>query len=1293
VVASISSASTAGGSAELVPFVPRLTVEWLQKNPDLRWLELEGTLSFVDISGFTAMSERLSNVGRAGAEEVTEVMNATFSALLDVAYAQGGGLLKFGGDALLLLYEGDDHAARAARAAFEMRRTLRAIGRPRTSAGSVTLKMHAGLHSGRFQFFLVGGSHRELLVTGPAATRVVEMEAASEAGEILVSPETAALLEPQTIGEEKGPGRLLQAAPAARGELRPMPDVEETAIEVAVPAPLRAQLLEVGPLEGEHRHAAVAFVRYAGTDEIVATEGGAAATEALELLMERIQAAADEHQVTVLESDVDRDGGRIILVSGAPQTFGDDEERLLRTLRAAVDAGLPLPVHVGVSEGRVFTGQVGAPFRRTYTILGDTAALAARLMARAGEDEIWVAAEAFSRGGGSFAATELEPFQVKGKADAVRAVVLGDLLPESERTGEVPADKLPFVDRERERAVLAASVAPVRMGFGTLVELIGEPGIGKSRLAEELRTHCDDMELVTLRCEQYESSTPYHAFRPFLRSLLDVPLTDDGGKNRAALSERLRTVDEELVPWAPLLGAPLDAEVDSTPEVDDLDPSFRRARLHGVLGSLLGRLLGAPTVLLFEDVHWMDDASTELLRHLGTQLPTRPWLTCTTRRAGDGGFLAAEGTPPLPALTLRLEPLPPDDAKSLIRAAAGDRKLTEDELGAIFERGAGNPLFLQELAAPEEAGETAEQLPDTVEALVATRIDRLAPADRALLRWASVLGASFSGAVIADVLEGDPTAASDSEAWNRLGEFVERDPDVPGGFRFRHALIRDGAYEGLSYRRRRELHGRVADVIEGREADQADESAELLSLHYHRAERWPETWRYSVEAARRAEEKYSNVETAQFLERALEGAKAWAEAPADEVARVWELLGDVRMRMAAYEEAASAYREARAFWRGDAVQEARLMQQEAVVRLRLGNYPQALRRLSQALRLIEGVEGVAAAAQRAHLYNWYAGVLQHQWRPSDAIAWCNRAIAEAEASGAEDALAQAYFILDWAYLALGRRDEAVYSPRAVEIYEGLGALDRLAWALNIMGGRAYLAGRWEEAIEYADRARRTFLRIGDEMNATVAGLNVACIRSDQGRLEDAEPLFRRGLELRRVAGNPLKVADAASELGRFAGRIGSFEEAHSLLAEARELFSTEGDEVEALAADVWRVESLVHQGASTAALALADDALERTKSTPGVAILAAMLHRLRGWAFMQLRDLEGAGAAFDESLSLARLEGENIGMRSADYEVALTLDALGQLGEMVGGPIADLERERDAIVAKLAVLQLPRPPH
>ena len=317
--------SSASASAELVSFVPRLTLEWLRDHPEAQWREVEGTLAFVDISGFTAMSERLSALGKAGAEEITEVLNATFAALLAVAYAQGGGLLKFGGDALLLLYEGDEHAARAARAAFEMRRTLRAIGRPKTSAGPIQLKMHAGLHSGRFQFFLVGESHRELLVTGPDASRTVEMEAASEAGEILVSDATAALLGEDTLGEERAGGRLLLTAPDVRGTVEPLPNIEGIALEIAVPAPLRAQLLEVGPLEGEHRSAAVAFIHFAGIDEVIATEGPDAAAAALDGLVRTIQAAVEAHGVTFLESDIDRDGGKIILVSGAPQTFGDDE--------------------------------------------------------------------------------------------------------------------------------------------------------------------------------------------------------------------------------------------------------------------------------------------------------------------------------------------------------------------------------------------------------------------------------------------------------------------------------------------------------------------------------------------------------------------------------------------------------------------------------------------------------------------------------------------------------------------------------------------------------------------------------------------------------------------------------------------------------------------------------------------------------------------------------------------------------------------------------------------------------
>jgi class 3 adenylate cyclase/tetratricopeptide (TPR) repeat protein len=1265
-------------SAELVSFVPRLTLEWLRDHPESQWREVEGTLAFVDISGFTAMSERLSSRGRAGAEEITDVLNATFAALLAVAYAQGGGLLKFGGDALLLLYEGDDHAARAARAAFEMRRTLRAIGRLKTSAGAVQLKMHAGLHSGRFQFFLVGESHRELLVTGPAASRTVEMEAASEAGEILVSAEAAALLDEETIGEERGDGRLLRAAPEVRGTVEPLPNVEGIPVELALPAPLRAQLLQVGPLEGEHRNAAVAFIRFRGTDEVIATEGPDAAAAALDGLVRTVQSVVAAHGVTFLESDIDRDGGKLILVSGAPQTFGDDEERMLRTVRAILDEGLPLPVHVGVSQGRVFAGQVGASFRRTYTVLGDTASLAARLTARAGEDEIWVSSEAFARGGTAFEAIELEPFLVKGKAEPVHAVVLGPLASQPAHVDAGPHEKLPFVDRERERAVLSASVAPVRMGFGTLVELVGEPGIGKSRLADELRENCADMQQIILRCEQYETSTPYHPFRPFLRSLLDVELNGGGEHNRAVLSERLRAIDDDLVAWAPLLAAPLDVEVGSTPEVDELDQSFRRARLHGVVSSLLGRLLDSPTLLVLEDVHWMDDASSELLRHIGTQLPTRPWLTCTTRRAVAGGFAAAEGTPPLPALTLRLEPLPADDAKTLVRAAAGDRRLTDEELAALMDRGAGNPLFLQELASPEQALEaTAAQMPDSVESLVATRIDGLAPGDRALLRWASVLGVSFSGAVIADVLEGDPTAASDSEAWDRLVEFVERDPDVPGAFRFRHALIRDGAYEGLSYRRRRELHGRVAEVLERRTPD----AVELLSLHYHRAGDAAKTWQYSLTAGQRAQVKWANAEAVELYRRAIDVAPDVPNLQTGEVARVWYEIGNSLHLLGDLDEAAQAFAAARDRTVKDAPQHIELMRKQGLLRDDMGRYTDAIRWYNRGLK---ATDRIADDSERRRLQTQLRLALaQTRYRQGefkDSIRRFREVVQEAFETDDNASLAPAYLILHLIYTQLGSAERAAHRGLALALYEELGDLKGQASALNNLGIEAYYDGDWVLAIELYERSRSLHVRIGDDTHVGMTTNNIAEIFSDQGRLEEAEPLFEEVVRTCDAMGYRPLAAVARANLGRAAARAGRHADAEELLAEAAHSLREIGAGSFVLEVEMRLAELDVLRGdRADAALTSIVSVLERSTDAAGIAPLEAAAHRVRAAALFQLGEHDQAREALAESIKTARAA-------EARYELALSLDLLGAVGD------SEAEREATALLESLGVIRVAHPP-
>jgi class 3 adenylate cyclase/tetratricopeptide (TPR) repeat protein len=1274
--------SAAGNRANLTPYVPRVVVEWLRTAPDATQRELDGTLAFVDLSGFTAMSERLAGRGKAGAEELTDVINKTFSSLLDVAYENGGGLLKMGGDALLLFFSGEEHCPRAARAAFGMRQTLRELGRPRTSAGAVTLRMHVGIHTGTFQFFLVGDSHRELLLAGPAVTETVAMEAGAEAGEILLSQAAAAALPTSASGAEKAGGRLLKRnVPVSTTGLEPLPDVAGLPLELCVPVAIR-DYLGGDPVEPEHRQATVAFVQFAGSDRLLAEHGAPALAEALEELVRAVQTAAEEHHVSFLETDIDVDGGRLVLVAGAPSSAGDDDERMLRTVRAIVDAKVRLPLQIGVNRGRVFAGEVGAPVRRAYTILGDTAALAARLMARAEQGAILAAQEVVERSRTQFETTELEPFRVKGKKATVVAHEVGAVT--GERSAAQPATTA-FVGRERELTVLGASLAPVRMGFGSLVELIGDPGMGKSRLIEELQRQNPDLEYVSTSCQEYEQSTPYFPFRGLLEAVLDQPLNGSPPKSTALLRERLAPLAPELVPWIPLLSLPLDLELESTPEVDELQPAFRRARLHGVVETLLTTLLPTPTLLAIEDVHWMDEASSDLLRHLGSQVTSKPSLICATRRPGPGGFIAAEGVPPVAALTIHLEPLGVEAAKSLIDAA-GANGMHPDEVAAITERAGGNPLFLQELVTSERR-EAEVELPESVEAVIVARIDKLAPADRTLLRFASVMGSSFSGELVGRVLaQEDPSASADSETWDRLNEFVERDPYTPGAFRFRHALFRDSAYEGLSYRRRRELHAAVGDAYEALYPDDLAEHAEMLSLHFLHAQRHEKAYQYSLLAGKRAQAKFANIEAAAFYRRALEAARRLPALAPGAVAKVWEALGDVCELAGRYVEAAEAYTKARRLAAKDGDDQPSLLHKEGLIRERSSRYPQALRWYRRALAAAERLEADGDQSQIAREIRLaYAGVRLRQGEFHDCIKWSRSVVEQALAVDDLPALAHAYHLLHLAYTSLGSPERVAFRGLALPIYEEIGDLLGQANVLNNLGIDAYYEGRWDAALDIYRRSRELRDRVGDVVGAATATNNIGEIKSDQGHYEEAAGLFEEVYSITSSAGALFLANLARSNLGRLAARRGHTDEAETLLRDALAGF----EEIEArsfvLETNARLAEHAVLTDRGTDALVQAEETMAALDEAGGGAGLVPMVHRLRGYALMQTGDLDGASAAIDEGVRAARETGET-------YELALSLEAHIRLASLRKTTAPDAEKESAAIFERLGVVARPEIP-
>ncbi len=1254
-----NSEAATGDSVEtaLGPQVPRLSSEWATTGPDRPWRVIDGTLVFADISGFTALSERLAKRGQVGAEELTDVLGRCFADLLAVAYAEGGSLLKFGGDALLLLFEGDGHAERGVRSAMAMQSVMRSVGRLTTSVGNVRLRMSLGVHTGDVHAFRVGRSHRELLLAGPGPSTVVDMEGTAVAGEIVVSPATAAQIDPRLLGETKGPGMLLRRRTVPMPEGRPYPArLAGGAIAESVPVVLREHLLSGGG-ESEHRHASIAFIHFDGTDGLLAERGPAWLADALEVLIVDAQRAAEAHGVTFLGTDLDHDGGKIILVAGVPRSLGDDEGRLLRAVREIASVERAVPVRIGVNRGPVFAGEVGPPYRRTFTVMGDAVNLAARLMAKAERGQILASAGVLDRSRTAFELTALEPFFVKGKVKAVQAFAVGAALGTQATRRSA---QLPLVGRETEMAALTAAWDDARGGAGRAVEIVGEAGVGRSRLVEETRTRAvaDGGQVRLIQCEQYEASTPFFAIRLLVAAALGG--TDD-------LAGRLEALAPELLEWLPLIG---DVVGDPQPENErtrDLDPRFRRELTNRAVADVLAAAIPGPAVLAFDDVQWIDDASAAALAVLADDATSLAWLVLTTRRTDV----------PAPAewreRQILLDPLSDDAAAALITGATTERPLRPERQQALLARAGGNPLFLEELLAVATEG---DDLPDSLEAVVAADLDRLAPDDGRLVRVAAVLGSSFEAGLFAEI-----SGANVGEGWasSPLGAHLILQAD--GRLRFRHRLLRDVAYGLLPHRRRQELHARAADAITAG-VDDPNDRAEVLSLHYLHARRYDDASRLAGVAADRARRKFALVEARELYERAITaGRRADHPVAPRRWQELWTRLGNVRQLLGDFDAANEAYTEVRQARRDDPIHQARMAYRHSEIAERQGRATSWARWIGRGLRALEGVDGPQADAERAHLLIRRSSLRNQLGYPKDALRWAQAAVDAAERSEEPSAMAEAYAVLDAAYIGLGRLDQAVYGERALRLYRQLRKRDSAAQLLNNLGALAYYEGRWSDAVRLYEEARANFERVGNLVDAAMGSSNMAEIFADQGHLDDAERLLVEVIARWRALSFPLGTARATRYLARVHLRRGDPAAALEAFDAARSVFEGHGLIGNVHEVDVWRAECLLQLGDEAKAASVADSAMTLEQSLGGTEWGPA-LHRVRSALACRAGRLEDAWAELDASLDLARRRG-------AVYDEALGLEALADLARTGGRSAAEADEarlQRDRLLAGLGVV-------
>jgi class 3 adenylate cyclase/tetratricopeptide (TPR) repeat protein len=1226
---------------------------------------VRGTVVFADVSGFTALSERLARRGRGGAEELTDLINAVVSRMLAVSRPLGGDLLKYGGDALLLLFTDTGHERRAAAAAAAMQQGLRDFRSFASESGRVRLEMSIGVETGTVEAFLVGVHHRELFVAGPTVSRVVRLQELAGPGQIIVGKVAAGALPEAWLGKPVAENagllrtRVRISAPGV-DDVQPFETGSEAHALVGVPRALQARL---GGVDGEHRQVAVGFVQCGGLDDMLRGDGPESLAQALNTLAEAAMANCDDHGVTFLATDVGVSSAKLVFVAGAPITSADDEDRMLAVLRAVLDVPTPLRVKAGVHRGRAFAVEVGDDQRRVYTVLGDTVNLAARMMAAAPEDGILATAPVFERLRIAYSREATETFQVKGVSEPVEAALVGRLEP------LLPATRLaelPFVGRQAELAVLQDAIESARTGKGRVIEVVGEPGIGKSRLLAEALADVGELPTVVIQARQYAKAEPYAAVRGPLRRLLGAAAADESDVVRL-LSDRVSELVPEVEPLLPLIGVPFGLRLPDTDITRALAADHRREELRAATIRLLVRLFPESGVLAIEDPYWLDEGSGHLLARLAGVLPG--WAVFVAQRVSTPR-LDLSGVSDV--VQMELNELPAQAAEQLASATG---KLTTEETAALAQRSNGNPLFLEELAAAVAGGAAIDELPDTVEAVIAAHLDTLDPPERDLARIASVLGSDFPTRLLFDLAEVDPE--SGRATLERLAGVLAIQN---GSTRFAHALLRESAYEGLSYRRRRALHGKAGDLIRSGlpEAGGRERRAALLSLHYSLAKRHRDCWEWSLIAAERARHDAAPVEAVAFLSRALDSAKAAGVEPAG-IASVHEQLGDLAELAGIYAKAADAYRRARRLRVYDPVAAAGLLRKQGHVAEREGRYQVALQLYARGFRALEKAASSETEERvRVELTMASGATRLRQGRYPDAIRDLEEAGRLAELHADLPSLAHAYYLLDWAHTDLGRPDPR-YRALALPIYEELGDWLGQGNVLNNLGADAFYEGRWSDALEFYRRSRDACERVGATVMAAAAIHNIGETLCEQGYFREARIELSHALETWKLSGYP-GASMAAANLGRLVARTGDFEKAEELLTGAMTELGRIGAESAVVDVEMREVERRVLMGDGAAALELALAVRGRAEQP----VQQAFLDQMIGWARAQLGEYDAARAAFYASLRTAQQVG-------ARYEEARTRSALARLASLRVGEVAtDIEAEQ--ILAGLGVIWTPLPP-
>jgi class 3 adenylate cyclase len=709
-----------------------------------------GAVLFADVSGFTAMSEKLSVLGKEGAEEVTSIVNKYFTAMLDINDSFGGDLLKFGGDALLIFFAGNLGPYQALSTGQAMMNAMSAFKKVQTSQGVFPLRMKIGMACGSVFLASLGTPQSmDHAVMGNTLFNLAGAENNASAGEIVVHKSM-----------QEVTGEVASYSPVVEGywkleELHKTIDIHDESIgskpaatdtgfdpDILVQNLLRDAEIISGlrpfvPEElfthivndphqiafyGTHRPVTITFTNFLGIDEIIETLG-ADHEDSITAILNRhfitMSEVITRFGGTVNRLDAYSVGHRILGLFGALQAHDDDPQRAVRAamemnnslaeVNQATEEILgsipefadrfeatPLKQRIGVNSGFVFGGNTGSKARREYTVMGDQVNLTARLMGIAQEGEVLIGQSTARQTKEAFELVEKEAVKVKGKTDPVRNFSVTGIKEQSHWKTRLATS--PIIGRDKELSLGRDAIEQAIAGQARVLVISGVSGLGKTRLAEELAWYGDQqgMDLLIGTCLSYGKTMTYHPWAELLRELFGIS-TDNSSQDRQsrveAVQKSMEAIDEPL--WSPVIGTVLGLEIPENELTQDLDPKLRRQRVLDLTVKLLrAKAHSKPLMLVIEDAHWADPASIDLIDYVARNISGHPILFMLPHRPDIG---LPEWTVYPHAVDMQLSDLSESACKEIIQEMLGGLDLPKAMYEIILSRGCGNPFFIGEV--------------------------------------------------------------------------------------------------------------------------------------------------------------------------------------------------------------------------------------------------------------------------------------------------------------------------------------------------------------------------------------------------------------------------------------------------------------------------------------------------------------------------------------------------------------------------------------------------------------------